>query len=101
ALENDEYREGTRLAVMECLVKLGNRRAAMVEYDRLKTLLRDELGVEPLAETEEAAKLLLGGGSVHGWPEPATQTSSESVEPEPVAASAQVRLKRVARGSSR
>ena len=33
----------------------------MVEYDRLRTLLRRELGVEPLPETEEAVKHLMQG----------------------------------------
>jgi len=61
ALELDEFREATSLAVIGCHVRLGNRRAAMVEYDRLRTLLRRELGVEPLPETEEAVKRLLHG----------------------------------------
>jgi DNA-binding SARP family transcriptional activator len=60
-------------------VRLGNRRAAMVEYDRLGTLLRRELEVEPLPETDEAVKRLLSGESVHGWPDSAPR-SSQSID---------------------
>ena len=93
ALELDEYREGTSLAVMECHVRLGNRRAAMVEYDRLKTLLRTELGVEPLPETEEAVRLLLSGESVNEWSEPPPRKAPQLVERQASAATTQVRLK--------
>src|SRR5262249_18079651 len=72
AAELDEYREATRLAVIECLTRIGNRRAALVEYDKLKALLRTQLGVEPLPETDEGVRRLLAGKGVHGWPEGAT-----------------------------
>jgi hypothetical protein len=46
-------------------VRLGNRRAAVVEFDRLRGLLRAELSVDPLPETEDAVRKLfseaLGG----------------------------------------
>jgi LuxR family maltose regulon positive regulatory protein len=65
AAELDLYRESTRVGVIECLVRLGNRRAAVVEFDRLRGLLRAELSVDPLPETEEAGRKLfseaLGG----------------------------------------
>src|SRR5207249_4794027 len=93
ALEHDEFRESSCLAVMECHVRVGNRRAAMVEYDRLRTLLRNELGVEPLPETDEAVRRLLSGGSVHGWPEPAAPTMPQHVAAQDITTSAQVRLK--------
>jgi DNA-binding SARP family transcriptional activator len=60
AAELDEFRETTRVAVIECLVSLGNRSAALTEYERLKTGLRRSLGVDPLPETEEAIRKSLG-----------------------------------------
>jgi LuxR family maltose regulon positive regulatory protein len=89
ATELDAYRESTRLAAIECLIRLGTRREAMVEYEKLKTLLRRELGVDPLPETEEAIERLLRGEGVHGWP-----GAPESEGVQRVAASAQVPLKR-------
>lgn len=61
AAELDPYRETTRVKVIECLLRLGNRRAAIVEFDRLKGLLRAELSVDPLPETEEAVRRLMAG----------------------------------------
>ena len=58
AAELDEFREGTRIAVIEALVRTGNRRAAMAEYDKLKALLHSELGVAPLPETERSIQAL-------------------------------------------
>jgi hypothetical protein len=42
------------------LVRLGNRRAAIVEAERLRELLHKDLGVDPLPETEEALVKALG-----------------------------------------
>jgi len=67
------------MAMMECHVRMGNRRTAMVEYDRLRTLLRNELGVAPLPETEEAVRRLMSGESVPDWPEPPPATMPQSV----------------------
>jgi ATP/maltotriose-dependent transcriptional regulator MalT/DNA-binding SARP family transcriptional activator len=92
ATELDEFREATRLAVMESLIRLGNRRAALAEYDKLKALLRTELQVEPLPETDEAVRRLLAGSSVHGWP--VGSIEGQPIGAEGVAASSQVRLKR-------
>jgi DNA-binding SARP family transcriptional activator len=61
AAELDAFREQTRVSVIECLVRTGNRRAARVEYERLVALLRDELDVEPLPETAQRVAELLGG----------------------------------------
>jgi ATP/maltotriose-dependent transcriptional regulator MalT/DNA-binding SARP family transcriptional activator len=93
ALELDAYREGTSLAIMECHVRLGNRRAAMVEFDRLKTLLRTELGVEPLPETEDAVRQLLSGDAPADTPEPRRRKSVQPVAGLRAVGSAQVRLK--------
>lgn len=101
ALEFDAYREGTCLAVMECQIRLGNRRAAMVEFERLKTLLRTEVGVEPLPETAEAVRQLLSGEGVNGWPEPGSQQLVQPTVAQRARATAQASLKGSARGSSR
>jgi len=101
AAELDEFREETRLAVMECHMRLGNRRAAMVEYDKLKALLRAELAVEPLPETEEAVRKLLAGSGVHGWPERDLADATEDVAPQENGETGQVRIKAPARGSRR
>jgi len=61
AAELDEFREATRVAMIEAMVLLGNRRAALAEYDKLKALLRAELGVDPLPESERAVQRLLAG----------------------------------------
>lgn len=60
AAELDGFRETTRVAIVECLVRGGNRRAAIVEYERLNRLLRDELDVAPLPETQAKVAALLG-----------------------------------------
>ena len=95
AAELDPFREATRVAVMECLVRQGNRRAALAEYEKLKALLRGELGVEPLPETDEAVRRLLAGGA--GEPAaaaaPAMAPSLQSKAPQMVARSGQARLK--------
>jgi len=95
AAELDEYREATRLAVIECLTRLGNRRAALAEYDKLKALLRTQLGVEPLPETEEGVRRLLAGKGAHGWPDPPSAKTDQPDAAQPVAASTQVALKRL------
>jgi len=114
AAEMDEYRESSRVAVIECLVRLGQRRAALVEYEKLRALLRAELGVDPLPETAEAVGALLAGkaganGSAPPAPkarEPMTAPRSspkaaESVAAQGVVRNAQVQLKGAPRGSSR
>jgi DNA-binding SARP family transcriptional activator len=78
AAELDEFRESTRVAMIECLLKLGNRRAALAEYEKLRVLLRDELGVEPLEETQESLKRLLERGGIQGAePRPAERTEDD------------------------
>jgi ATP/maltotriose-dependent transcriptional regulator MalT/DNA-binding SARP family transcriptional activator len=101
AVELDEFRETTRLMLIECLMRLGRRRDALVEYERMKTLLRDELQVDPLPETEEAMRRLLAGEGIHGWPPRRPAASAESDAPQPVAAPGQVPLKNRAGGSRR
>jgi DNA-binding SARP family transcriptional activator len=90
----DEYRESTRIAVIECLVRLGERRSALVEYDRLKSTLRKELSVEPLPETEEAMQRLLRGEGVHGWPSKPPSESGQAEERQRIVESTQVGVNR-------
>ena len=97
--ERDAYREGTSLAVMACHVRLGNRKAAVVEYERLRSLLRSELDSDPLPETREAAQRLLAGSAPGGEPEDELEISPEPIVTQRHRASAQVRLKVVAGGS--
>ena len=93
AAEMDEYRESTRIAVIECLMRLGARRAALVEYDKLKALLRAELGVDPLPETEEAVRALLAGKGAHDWPAASALGSTKPDGAQKVARSSQATLK--------
>jgi len=88
AAEFDGYRESTRAAIVECLVHTGNRRAALVEWERLRTLLRDELAVEPLPETTARVRACLGSEF------PRTPETPQPSAPLRVVRSGQVALKR-------
>jgi len=50
-LQRDPYREDAHCQVMEAYVGMGNRAAAIDQFDRLRKLLRSELGVAPLPAT--------------------------------------------------
>lgn len=100
AAEIDPFRESTRVPVIECLLQLGNRRAAVVEYERLRTLLRTELDSDPLPETEEAVRRLLGSIPGDSTAEAGIAVSSERIAPQPVVAVAQASLKRPSSGWS-
>ena len=50
-LQRDPYREDVHCQVMEAYVGMGNRAAAIEQFDRLRKLLRSELGVTPLPAT--------------------------------------------------
>ncbi|HEV8480847.1 MAG TPA: bacterial transcriptional activator domain-containing protein, partial [Candidatus Eisenbacteria bacterium] len=101
ASELDEFRESTRLALMEALVRTGNRPAALAEYEKLKSRLRSELGVEPLPETDETVRRLLAGGSVHDWPSTPPAETVETTSPQSLARTGQARLKPMVGGSRR
>ena len=92
AAELDEYRESTRVAIVEVLVRLGNRRAAIVEAERLRELLHKDLGVDPLPETEEALVKALGTNA---------KSQAQSAAGQPVPESDQVALKPPLAGSKR
>jgi DNA-binding SARP family transcriptional activator len=61
AAELDEFDESTRVNVIECQVALGNRGAAIAEYQRLRADLKRALDVDPLPETDQAVQKVLGG----------------------------------------
>jgi predicted ATPase/DNA-binding SARP family transcriptional activator len=50
-VRREELREEGHRRLMLCLARAGERGQALRHYDRLVTLLREELGVEPEAET--------------------------------------------------
>jgi len=60
-LARDPLREQAHRAVMRCLALMGDRNAALRHYQTVVTLLQDELGVEPVAETVELHQLLAAG----------------------------------------
>ncbi|MEP7027414.1 MAG: BTAD domain-containing putative transcriptional regulator [Candidatus Eisenbacteria bacterium] len=97
ASELDEFRESTRVAVVECLVRLGNRRAAIVEAERLREILARDLGVEPLPETEEALLRALGGSALARNAKPLDESNAA----QRVTKSDQVKLKPSLAGSRR
>ena len=76
AAELDEFNEATRVCVIECHAALGNRSAALAEYQRLRAELRRALGVDPLPETEEAVQKTLGRLAVG----PARTTQHQAVQ---------------------
>jgi len=87
ASELDAFREKTRVAMIECLVRSGARRAARVEWERTVALLRDELDVEPLPETVAEVRQLLGPAAgddsptaeEEEWPDSADSDGAEEV----------------------
>jgi DNA-binding SARP family transcriptional activator len=50
-LQRDPYQEDVHCAVMESHVAMGNRAAAIDQFDGLRRMLRRELGVDPLPAT--------------------------------------------------
>jgi DNA-binding SARP family transcriptional activator len=50
-LQRDPYQEDVQCAVMESHVAMGNRAAAIDQFDGLRRMLRRELGVDPLPAT--------------------------------------------------
>lgn len=60
-LTRDPLREEAHRAVMRCQALMGDRNAALRHYQTMAALLRDELGVEPVAETVELYRLLAAG----------------------------------------
>jgi DNA-binding SARP family transcriptional activator len=61
-IEAEPYRESGYALLMEALALQGNVAEALLVFDRLRTLLRDELGTMPSAETIALHERLLGRG---------------------------------------
>lgn len=57
ALEMDPYREDIHRRLISMLRAAGRPHEALAQFDRCCKILRDELGVEPMAETVRAASL--------------------------------------------
>jgi DNA-binding SARP family transcriptional activator len=59
-LNRDPYREDVHRQLMDDYARIGNRAALKEQYETLKTLLMEELGVDPLPETVATYKRLIG-----------------------------------------
>lgn len=59
-LRRDSYREDVHRQLMDAYARLGNRAAVREQYEILKDLLMEELGVSPLPETVATYKRLIG-----------------------------------------
>ncbi len=53
------WREEAHRQLMQALTLQGRRSAALSQYDRCRTILRDELGVEPSAQTKTLAETIV------------------------------------------
>lgn len=60
-IELAPYRETGHRILMEALEQRGNAAEALLAYDRLRVLLRDELGVSPSPTVQSVHRRLLGG----------------------------------------
>lgn len=58
-LREDPYREDVHCMLMRAHAGLGNRHAVREQYESLRKLLKNELGVEPAAETQKVYKELV------------------------------------------
>ena len=56
----EPYRESGWRILMQALTAEGNTAEALQAYERLRTLLREELGIAPSAPTQELFRVLLG-----------------------------------------
>ena len=61
-IELTPYRESGYRFLMEALRREGNSAEALSVYDRLRLLLRDDLGAAPSAQTQELHRNLLRAG---------------------------------------
>jgi DNA-binding SARP family transcriptional activator len=59
-LNRDAYREDVHRHLMDAYARIGNRAAVREQYENLKDLLMEELGVAPLPETVATYKRLIG-----------------------------------------
>jgi DNA-binding SARP family transcriptional activator len=64
ALERDPYAEEAARHLIVALWRLGRRGEALREYDRLRTTLVDDLGVEPSSATRDLHLAMLLDGEM-------------------------------------
>lgn len=73
-LERDPMREDIHRALIRCFVQLGSRSQAIEQYHTCRTLLSDELGVEPMPETTAAVAAVAGWEGAPAAPAPNQQS---------------------------
>jgi LuxR family maltose regulon positive regulatory protein len=59
-LSENPYREGAYRELMHCYYRLGDRAAAIRQYQTCAEILREELGLSPAAETEALYMQIIG-----------------------------------------
>ena len=80
-VELDPWREEAHLQVMRLLALDGQRGASLAQYEACRRLLRDELGVEPSAETTELYEAIRKGELVARTMEQPGDRVSPSFQP--------------------
>lgn len=83
-IEAEPYRESGYVLLMGALEAQGNVAEALRIFERLRTLLRDELGVTPSPDAIAAHQSLLRPGSASPGPERAAESSGEARGPLPL-----------------
>jgi DNA-binding SARP family transcriptional activator len=63
-LRVDPYRESMHREVMALHYLRGDRPSALLQYERCRALLRDELGISPMAPTHELRQAILDGRDI-------------------------------------
>jgi DNA-binding SARP family transcriptional activator len=59
-LAREPYHEGTHRELMHCYYRLGDRAAAIRQYQSCAELLREDLGLSPAPETESLYLQIIG-----------------------------------------
>jgi DNA-binding SARP family transcriptional activator len=76
-LADDPLQEQHHRDAMRLLAALGRREAALARYDACKAVLRDELGLVPMAETDALARSVRSGSDQAGARPPPLASSQE------------------------
>ncbi len=82
-LRADPLREPAHRAVMRAYQELGDRPSAIRQHHRLTRILREELAVEPMPETEGLYRRILGCESAEGRLPPSPPSTSPPQPPQP------------------
>jgi DNA-binding SARP family transcriptional activator len=61
-LERDGYREDAHCQLMRCYSELGRRSEALQQYRRCASILANDLGLEPMQETQVLYRVISGTG---------------------------------------